>query len=90
MNPSAMDRYLETGVLTATPQKLQLMLIEGAVRFAAQARNCRQRNEDVEATEAISRCREIVSVILSGIKNDGTELTRNVTSVYVYLFRTLT
>ena len=39
MLPTPRDAYLETQVLTATPQRLRLMLIEGAIRkiTAAQA-----------------------------------------------------
>ena len=36
MDSQARENYLQTQVLTATAQKLQLMLIEGAMRFANQ------------------------------------------------------
>ena len=36
MQQPAHESYLEAQVMTATPQKLRLMLIEGAIRFARQ------------------------------------------------------
>ena len=32
-NPQAAQQYLRTKVLTATPEQLQLMLYDGAIRF---------------------------------------------------------
>ena len=32
-NPQAAQQYLRTKVLTATPEQLQLMLYDGALRF---------------------------------------------------------
>ena len=34
------DRYLETAVLTATPEQLVVMLYEGAIRYLSQAMVC--------------------------------------------------
>ena len=38
MNQQAAQNYLRTKVLTATPEQLQLMLFDGAIRFAEQAK----------------------------------------------------
>src|SRR5438045_3268978 len=38
MNPQGAQNYLRTQVLTATPEQLQMMLYDGAIRFAEQAR----------------------------------------------------
>ena len=51
MNPAARDEYLSTEVLTASPQKLQLMLIDAAIRAASQA----QSLWTGERTEAVTR-----------------------------------
>jgi len=37
-NPQAAQNYLKTKVFTATPEQLQLMLYDGAIRFGEQAR----------------------------------------------------
>ena len=38
MNPKAAQQYFRTKVLTATPEQLQLMLFDGALRFGEQAK----------------------------------------------------
>lgn len=84
------ENYLETEVLTATPQKLQLMMINGAIRFAYQAHQLSEQQEKEEAWERLMRCREIVAQILCSIKNDGSELMQNVAGIYFFLFQELT
>ncbi|MHC2069684.1 flagellar export chaperone FliS [Bremerella sp. T1] len=84
------ENYLETEVLTATPQKLQLMMINGAIRFAYQAQHLRKQEEKEEAWESLLRCREIVAQILCSIKDDGSDLMRSVAGVYFFLFQELT
>ena len=38
MTPQPANQYLRTKVLTATPEQLQMMLFDGALRLAEQAR----------------------------------------------------
>ena len=38
MNPNAAQNYLRMRVMTATPEQLQMMLYDGAIRFAEQGR----------------------------------------------------
>jgi flagellar protein FliS len=90
MSASARETYLMTQALTAPPQKLQLMLIDGAIRFAGQVLSHWQAGENQAAAESLARCRQIVSEIVAGIRPDGNDLARKVRSVYGYLFRTLT
>lgn len=82
--------YLETEVLTATPQKLQLMMINGAIRFAYQAQQMSEQQDKEEAWDRLMRCREIVAQILCSIKNDGSDLMQNVAGIYFFLFQELT
>ncbi len=84
------DNYLETEVLTATPQKLQLMMINGAIRFAYQAQQLGEQQKKDEAWDRLMRCREIVAQILCSIKNDGSDLMQNVAGIYFFLFQELT
>jgi len=46
MDASAHESYLVTEVMTATPQKLQLMLIDAAIRSAEKARRLWHEQED--------------------------------------------
>ncbi|MGY8770513.1 MAG: flagellar export chaperone FliS [Pirellulales bacterium] len=89
MQYDSQDSYLETEILTATPQKLQLLLINGAIRFTLQAKQLKENGDDEQAWESLLRCREIIAEILSGIKHEGNDVIRQVASIYLFLFREL-
>ena len=84
------QQYLEAQVMSATPQKLRLMLIEGAIRCARHALALWEKNQHEQALESLTRCRNIISELLAGIRPDQTVLTRSVAGVYLFLFRCLT
>jgi flagellar secretion chaperone FliS len=84
------DAYLETQVSTATPQKLRLMLIEGAIRFARQGQQAWLENRPDDAFEHVARCRAIVAELLAGVRVEESSLTRQVAALYGFLFRVLT
>jgi flagellar protein FliS len=76
--------------MTATPQKLRLMLIEGAMGAARQALNYWEQGDDELASASLSRCRNIISELLAGVSSDSTALTKRVAGVYVFIFKLLT
>ena len=51
----AQQNYLRTKVLTATPEQLQLMLYDGAIRFAEQAKVALLNKNYEESYRLISR-----------------------------------
>ena len=91
MPANARHDYLVTEVMTATPQKLQLMLIEAALRFAAQARQQWDNGRLNEAGESLVRCQQIVTELLCGLNQQADpDLVRRVAGVYLFVFRCLT
>jgi flagellar protein FliS len=90
MERTASDTYLETQITTATPQRLRLMLVEGAIRLARRTIDLWGEDRNEEALESLIRCRGVVSELLSGVKDDGTPLARQVMGIYLFLFTTLT
>jgi len=84
------EQYLSTEVLTAPPQKLQLMLLEGAIRFANKARVLWDSQHDEEAAEALIRAQEILTELICGLNGqvDG-PLVRRVAGVYLFIHRAL-
>ncbi len=90
MHNAAHDSYLVTEVTTATPQKLQLMLVEAALRFAHQAREHWAASREAEAAEALSRSQQIVTQVISALNPEPhPELVRQVAAIYLFVFRAL-
>jgi flagellar secretion chaperone FliS len=86
----AQDSYLATGVKTATPQKLQWLLIEAALRSANRARDQWRQGRDDLAIGAIAHAQSVVGQMLATIdRNAGGELASRVSSVYEFIFRSL-
>jgi len=82
--------YLEQQVFTAPPERLQLMLIEGAIRHLYNAKKHWNEPDFVTAWEFVVKARTIVAEILGAIKPDIIpEITDKVTAVYAFLFQTL-
>ncbi len=90
MTQAARNTYLETQLMTATPQKLRLMLIDGAIRFANVTLNHWEQGDNDAAFESIVRCRSIVSELLMTIKGEESDLARKVAAIYLFLFQHLT
>ena len=91
---SPRDNYLQTEVMTAAPQKLQLMLIEAAIRQGKQALNLWQQADaetDDRIGDTLVRCQQIVTELLCGLNPEqDRELVRRVASIYLFVFRSLT
>ena len=87
---SPRDVYLETQVATATPQRLRLMLIEGAIRRARLTIEHWREGRDELALESLITCRGMISELLAGVKDEGTDLGGKIVGLYAFLFQTLT
>jgi flagellar protein FliS len=90
MAPSARDAYLETQVLTATPQKLRLMLIEGAIRFVRQTEHLWDAERFDDALESLIRAREIVGELMASLDPQKSPLAKQILPLYAFITRTLT
>ncbi len=90
MPATAQESYLVAEVMTATPQKLRLMLLDAAIRSAERARGLADENEWKSAVEKIIHVQNIVSELLSSLDYEsGDELVKKVASIYLFIFRTL-
>lgn len=87
MYQNAHDAYLETQIVTATPQRLRLMLIEGAIRRIDLANLAFGEGRESDGFDALLRTREIITELLAGIRPDGTPLTMHAFDLYGFLFR---
>ena len=90
MNPQGAQNYLRTQVLTATPEQLQMMLYDGAIRFAEQARPALASKNWEASYNAISRAQKIITELTSSLRHDiAPELCGRLASIYNFIYRKL-
>lgn len=89
MLPSTRDAYLETQILTATPQRLRLMLIEGTIRKVTAAKTAYDEGDWQKAAADLSHCRDILTELIAGIDPEQTPVAKQILSVYMFLYSTL-
>ena len=91
MPSAARESYLVGDVMTAAPQKLQLLLIETSIRLVQRTKQHWHEGEDERACETLIRAQQIVAQILSGLNPDAAPaLAAKVAAVYAFVFRHLT
>jgi flagellar secretion chaperone FliS len=90
MNQNAAQNYLKTKIFTATPEQLQLMLYDGAIRFAEQARLALEKKNFDQSYAMISRAQRIITEMNSSLKHDVyPEMCGKLASLYNYVYRKL-
>jgi flagellar protein FliS len=90
MYPKAAQNYLRTRVMTATPEQLQMMLFDGAIRFGEQARAALEEKKWEVSYNMISRMQKILTELNCALKPDiFPELCGKLASLYNYAFRKL-
>jgi len=89
-NPQAAQQYLRTKVLTATPEQLQMMLYDGALRYGEQARVALQKKKYDESYTMISRVQKILCELTGSLKQDmAPDLCKNLAALYNFAHRRL-
>ena len=90
MSLSARNGYLVTQVQTASPQKLQLMLLDAAIRSAQRGRLLRQDHRDQDSLQSILHAQAVVTELLAGIdRQQGGDLAEQVSAIYNFIFQRL-
>jgi flagellar protein FliS len=89
MPPTARDAYLETQILTATPQRLRLMLIEGAIRKLTSAQAAYDGGDWERAWTELGHCRDIVTELIAGIEPDQTAVAKQILGVYMFVYSSI-
>ncbi len=90
MNPTAAQSYLRTKVMTATPEQLQMMLYDGALRFGEQARVALLERNFEKSYSMISRVQKILGEMSGALKHDvAPELCGKLASLYNFAYKKL-
>ena len=96
MNPqsaspqTAQQQYLRTRVLTATPEQLQMMLYDGAIRFSEQARSALEAKDYERSYNLISRVQKIITELSITLKHDvAPDLCGKLSALYTFVYKKL-
>ena len=82
--------YLRDAVLTAGPEQLQLMLYDGCIRFASQAKDAIEAKDYETSYDRLTRAQNIILEMRNGLNYDvNRDLCERVASVYGFLYRKL-
>ena len=85
--PARQDEYFASQVLTASPHKLHLMLIEGAIRFGRQAAAAMGRGDFESASAPVVRMLDVVGEMLASVRQLKSDLNQEIAKLYLFLFR---
>jgi flagellar protein FliS len=84
------NQYLTTEVFTAPPQKLQLMLIDMAIRQIARGKRELHAGQNGEACQSLLHAQQIVDQLIAGVNREANpELADRVLAVYDFIARRL-
>ena len=90
MIESPANAYLRTKVLTARPEELRLMLLDGALKFAHQGREGLTAKNFEQSYNGISQCRNIVLELLTTIRPEfDPDMCDRVKALYTWMYSTL-
>ncbi len=90
MNARAGEQYLRNSVLTATPEQLQMMLYDGAIRFATQARETIQSRDIEQTHNLLTRAQRILVELQNGLRPEmAPEICRQMAGLYSFVYRRL-
>lgn len=84
------NEYLKSQIMTASPEQLQMMLYDGAIRFCDQAKAAMQAR-DVPAThDRLLRAQRIILELSGSLRVEvNPELCGRLASLYNYVYRLL-
>ena len=88
--PPALDEYLQTRVMTATPVQLHLMVVDGAIRNAADAERSLTKRRFDDAHGSIGRANAFVGELIAGL--DPSRLpgvVENLKSLFLFIHHNL-
>ena len=90
MSETTENPYLRDAVLTATPEQLHLMLYDGAIRYALQARDAIAEKDFSTSYERLTKAQNIIAEMQAALNYEiNRELCERVAAVYNFIYRKL-
>lgn len=86
----AINDYMENQVMTASPHRLHLMVIDGAIRFARHGQAEMQAERWEAMDQALGRARDCVTELIGGLNVEAwPEMAEQLKSLFVFIYRNL-
>lgn len=90
MNPNGANEYLKAKVLTATPEQLQLMLYDGAVKFTEKAKLALAEKNYEQSYYNLSKAEKILLELNVALRPKvAPDLCKNLSAIYTFCYRKL-
>lgn len=87
---TASQQYLKNAVMTARPEQLQIMLLDGAIRFALKAREAIENNDHENAFNSMDRAQRICLQLGTGLNRDSNpEIVDEMRAIYHFCYMRL-
>ncbi|MBI9016601.1 MAG: flagellar export chaperone FliS [Phycisphaerae bacterium] len=84
------NQYLKTKVMTASPEELQMMLYDGAIRFAQQARQSIVDKEIENSYKLLTKTQKIVLELSNSMRDEiSPETCAQMRALYLYCYERL-
>ena len=84
------DAYLESRVMTSSAERLHLMVVEAALRFAQQGEEALAERKFDRSHEALNRSRACVNELVMSIQPEqNPELAERLKALFLYVHRNL-
>ena len=88
--PDASKEYLKNTVMTASSEQLQLMLLDGAIRFATRGLEAIRDNNIEDTFNALERAQRIVIELSNGLRRENNpQLVDQMSALFGFVFRRL-
>ncbi len=86
MSANAYQVYRKTQVSTASQGELLIMLFDGAIKFAGQAKELIEQRNYEAANEKLIRTQDIVHELISSLNLDTGEIAQSLYQLYRYMY----
>lgn len=87
---TTINPYLRTKVLTASPEELRLLLLDGAIRFASQAREGLDEKDHHKSYEGFRQARDIIMELINSMRPEANpELCARLSGLYTFMYTEL-
>ena len=88
INVNAYQQYQYNSIMSASPERLVLMLFEGAIRFVKLARKAIEEKDIAGANENLTKAQDIIAELNQSL-DMSYDISENLASIYDFLYRQL-